>query len=120
MSFIFRIQPISLEKGFTLSCDGVLRDDLRHRRLIDAVVQAVQLGRHLDGEIRIFDAEGRVADILPLPPRATKAGAGRSEAVTDGYQLPDNASIKNAIRAMTAAAHQRNCLPDHGAGGPNS
>ena len=73
MPFIFRIRPVSLEKGFTLTCDGILQDELFHQRLVDAVVQAVQLGRHLDGEIQIFDVEGRLADTLPLPLRARQA-----------------------------------------------
>ncbi len=70
MSFIFQIRPVSLEKGFDLSCEGLLKEDVREPRLIDAVVHAVQLGRELDGEIQIFDVEGCVAEVLPLPLRA--------------------------------------------------
>ena len=66
MSFIFLIRPVSVEKGFDLSCEGVLRDDVRYRRLIDALGHALELGRNLDGEIRIFDVEGSVADVFPL------------------------------------------------------
>jgi hypothetical protein len=69
MSFIFQIRPVSLEKGFDLSCEGLLRDEVREPRLIDAIVHAVRLGRELDGEIQIFDVEGHVAEVLPLPLR---------------------------------------------------
>ena len=67
MSFIFQIRPVSLEKGFDLSCEGLLRDEVREPRLIDAIVHAVRLARELDGEIQIFDVEGHVAEVLPLP-----------------------------------------------------
>jgi hypothetical protein len=69
MSFLFQIRPISPEAGFDLLCEGVLSSGVRHSRLIDAVVHAVQLGREADGEIEIFDARGRVAEVLPLPAR---------------------------------------------------
>lgn len=69
MSFIFQIRPVSLEKGFDLSCEGLLRDEVREPRLVDAIVHAVRLGRELDGEIQIFDVEGHVAEVLPLPLR---------------------------------------------------
>lgn len=69
MSFIFQIRPVSVEKGFDLSCEGLLKDELRESRLIDAIVHAGRLGRELDGEIQIFDVEGHVAEVLPLPLR---------------------------------------------------
>ena len=67
MPFIFQIRPVSLEKGFDLSCEGLLEHEVRKPRLIEAVDHAVQLGRDLDGEIQIFDVAGRVAEVLPLP-----------------------------------------------------
>jgi hypothetical protein len=67
MPFAFEIRPISLEEGFHLRCEEVLGQDARHSRLIDAIVHAAQLGRDRNGEIRIFDSSGRIAEVLPLP-----------------------------------------------------
>lgn len=69
MPFIFQIRPLSLERGFLLSCEGVLEGELRFRRLADAIVHAAQMGRDLEGEIHIYDTSGRVAEALPLHPR---------------------------------------------------
>jgi hypothetical protein len=67
MPFIFQIQPVSIERGFTLSCEGILDEPVLYTRFIDAVIHAAQLGRELDGEIHIFSPAGRVAEVLPLP-----------------------------------------------------
>ncbi len=66
-AWTFRIQPLTAEGTFELSCEGLLRGRVIHRRLIDAIVQAVQMGREIGGTIQILDAEGKVADILPMP-----------------------------------------------------
>lgn len=66
MSAIFQIKPISLHEGFRLSCDGLPAKVTQHRRLVEAIVRAVQLGRDHTGEIQIFDCEGHMAEILPL------------------------------------------------------
>lgn len=66
MSFAFQIRPLSLARGFELTCDGILPDAQNHPRLIEAIVQAAQLGRDLDGEIQIFDATGHLIEALPL------------------------------------------------------
>jgi hypothetical protein len=66
MSFTFTIRPVALKKGFELACDGVFPETVRHRRLIDAVIHAVQVGHQLDGEIRVFDCDGKVAEVLPV------------------------------------------------------
>jgi len=80
MPFAFQIRPISIERGFYLSCAGILPDEVRHPRLIDAIVQAAQLGRDLDGEIQIFDSQGLLAETLPLP--ACEPAFSRSETTT--------------------------------------
>lgn len=66
MSSTFDIRPLGLENGFSIA-SAHLDHPARRRRLIDAIVYAVQLGRDLDGEIRIFDTSGKLAEILPLP-----------------------------------------------------
>jgi hypothetical protein len=70
MPFVFQIRPVTPDEGFDLSCQGIFASEVRHRRLIDAVVQAAQLGRDLNGEIHIYDCDGRVTEVLPLPSRA--------------------------------------------------
>ena len=67
MPFIFQIRPLTLEEGFDLSCAGVLKENSRHGRLIEAVVRAAQLGHGLPAEIQIFDCAGQVAEIIMLP-----------------------------------------------------
>ena len=67
MRTTFKIQPLGLGNGFSISCEGVCAEDTRRLRLIDAIVHAVQLGRDRDGEIQIFDAAGKLAEVLPLP-----------------------------------------------------
>jgi hypothetical protein len=76
MPFVFQIRPLTLEEGFDLSCEGVLKESSRHGRLIEAVVRAVQLSHNLRAEIQIFDCDGRIAEVIPLPadaPRAAQA-----------------------------------------------
>jgi hypothetical protein len=63
----FEIRPLGIGLGFSISCEGDLHEDARRLRLIDAIVHAVQLGRDLEGEIQIFDAAGKLAEVLPLP-----------------------------------------------------
>ena len=76
MPFTFQIRPVSLEKGFELSCEGILAQPVRHRPLLNAIVHAAQLGRDLNGEIRIYDRKGRLVDTLPLhPEQLTPANA---------------------------------------------
>jgi hypothetical protein len=65
----FQIRPVSIDQGFELSCEGLIEASVPHRRLIDAIVQAVQMGRDFTGSIHIFDGEGKVAEVLPLPDR---------------------------------------------------
>jgi hypothetical protein len=67
MPFIFQIRPAAAKPGFEMSCEGILPDYVHHRRLMDAIVQAVQLGRGTGGDIQIFDSTGKVADVLPVP-----------------------------------------------------
>jgi hypothetical protein len=67
MSRTFEIRPLSLEDGFSISCNGVLQENARRLRLIDAIVHAVQLGRDFEGSIQIFDASGKLSEVLPLP-----------------------------------------------------
>lgn len=76
--FVFQIRPLSLEEGFELVSERMLRDPLRRERLYEAVVAAVTLGLGLDAEIQIFDTEGTVAEVLPLP----MPGAGGLQNVT--------------------------------------
>ncbi|RYD75690.1 MAG: hypothetical protein EOP84_17910 [Verrucomicrobiaceae bacterium] len=66
MSFAFQIRPLSLMRGFQLTCDGILPDAQNYPRLFEAIVQAAQLGRDLDGEIQIFDTTGHLIEALPL------------------------------------------------------
>lgn len=70
MPFVFQIRPVTPDEGFDLSCQGIFAGEVRHPRLIDAIVQAAQLGRDLDGEIHIYDSDGRVTEVLPLPSRS--------------------------------------------------
>ncbi len=64
--FVFMIRPLSLEKGFELECEGIIRDPLRVQRLIEAVIAAVQIGQGLDAEIQILDTEGKTLETLPV------------------------------------------------------
>ncbi|MGB8170575.1 MAG: hypothetical protein WCF18_23935 [Chthoniobacteraceae bacterium] len=68
---VFQIRPLSLEEGFELVSDRMLRDPLRRERLYEAVVAAVSLGLGLDAEIQIFDTAGSIAEVLPLPTPVT-------------------------------------------------
>jgi hypothetical protein len=69
----FQIRPVSVERGFVLSCEDVIETGIPHRRLIDAIVRAVQLGRDYTGQIQILDSEGKIADVLPLPERTRES-----------------------------------------------
>ena len=73
MPFTFQIRPLTLEEGFDLSCEGVLKENSRHGRLIDAVVRAVQIGHDLRAEIQIFDCLGQVAEVITLPASPVRA-----------------------------------------------
>ena len=64
--FVFLIRPLSLEKGFELECEGIIRDPLHVQRLIEAVIAAVQIGQGLDAEVRILDPEGKTVETLKM------------------------------------------------------
>jgi len=69
--FVFLIRPLSLEKGFELECEGIIREPLRFRRLIEAVIAAVQIGQGLDAEVQILNTEGLTVEVLNM--NGTKA-----------------------------------------------
>lgn len=64
--FLFLIRPLSVERGFELQCEAMLRDPLRFHRLIEAILAAAQIGQGLDAEIHIFNTEGEIAEVLEL------------------------------------------------------
>ncbi len=67
MRLAFKIRPARGETGFDLACEEAFSGSVRHRRLMDAIVQAVHRGRGAGGEIQIFDSNGKIVDVLPLP-----------------------------------------------------
>jgi hypothetical protein len=46
-AFTFRIHPCGIEEGFELTCEGVLAEPLKVKRLYDAVIYALRLGQEL-------------------------------------------------------------------------
>jgi hypothetical protein len=64
--FVFMIRPLSLEKGFELECEGIIRDPLRVQRLIEAVIAAVQIGQGLNAEVQILDTDGKTVETLKM------------------------------------------------------
>ena len=64
--FIFHIRPLSIEKGFEIDCDGILRDPLKTDRLFPAIAKAAMLGRDLDAEIQILGLDGVPVEVLKL------------------------------------------------------
>jgi hypothetical protein len=64
--FVFLIRPLSLEKGFELECEGIIQEPLRVRRLIEAVIAAVQIGQGLHAEVQILDTEGQTVEVLNI------------------------------------------------------
>ncbi len=66
-NFVFQIRSLSLSEGFEVDCDGMLERPLKIERLFAAVAVAAQLGRDSGGEIHIFDVDGDVVEVLPLP-----------------------------------------------------
>jgi hypothetical protein len=64
--FVFLIRPLSLEKGFELECEGIIQEPLRVRRLIEAVIAAVQIGQGLDAEVQILNTEGQTIEVLNM------------------------------------------------------
>jgi hypothetical protein len=67
MHFHFQIRPLGEpEQGFELSCEGIFPNPIHHPRLIQAVIHAVGIGRHLPGDIRVYDCAGSLAETLPL------------------------------------------------------
>lgn len=67
MHFHFQIRPVGqAEQGFELSCEGIFPNAVHHPRLIQAVIHAVQIGSHLNGDIRVYDCTGELAEVLPL------------------------------------------------------
>jgi hypothetical protein len=67
MHFHFQIRPVGqAEQGFELTCEGIFPNSVHHPRLIQAVIHAVQIGSHLNGDIRVYDCMGELAEVLPL------------------------------------------------------
>ncbi|MEA3208067.1 MAG: hypothetical protein QOE70_1124 [Chthoniobacter sp.] len=64
---VIQIRALSMDEGFELVSEAMLRDPLRRDRLYEAVVAAVELGLGHETEIQIFDSEGSVAEVLELP-----------------------------------------------------
>ena len=64
--FIFHIRPLSIEEGFEIDCEGVLRNPLKTDRLFEAVVKAAMLGRDLHAEIQILGLDGLPVEVLNL------------------------------------------------------
>jgi hypothetical protein len=64
--FVFVVRPLSLEIGYELECEGIIRDPLRFQRLIECVIAAVQIGQGLHAEVRILDPEGKVVETLQV------------------------------------------------------
>ena len=64
---VFQIRALSMEEGFELVSEEMLRDPLKRNRLYEAVVAAVELGLGHEAEIQIYDSEGLVAEVLALP-----------------------------------------------------
>ncbi len=64
--FIFQIRPISVEEGFEIECEGVLRDPLKTDRLFEAVAKAAMLGRDLHAKIQILGLDGLPVEVLNL------------------------------------------------------
>ena len=65
--FVFQVRPVSLRQGTALTCEGVLKDPVHHTRMIDAIIHAAQLGQEMEAEIHLFDAQGKLLEILPVP-----------------------------------------------------
>ena len=80
--FIFRIHPLGIEEGFELSCEGVLPQALQVKRLYDAVIYALHIGRDLEGELHLFDSFGRLSETYPLHPVLPFSVPFRSETET--------------------------------------
>jgi len=64
--FVFVIQPVSIEEGFTVECEGVTEAPVSAGRLFEAVVLATQLGKQEDFEIQIFDTRGRAVEVIAV------------------------------------------------------
>ena len=75
--FIFQIRPLSIEEGFEVDCEGVLRDPLHTDRLFEAVAKAAMLGRDLDAEIQILGLDGLPVEVLKLDGDPVLADCGR-------------------------------------------
>jgi hypothetical protein len=65
-NFVFLIRPLSVQKGFELQCEGVLREPMRVQRLFEAILAAAQIGQDLDAEVRIYNTSGEIAEVLEL------------------------------------------------------
>lgn len=62
--FIFKIKALSIEEGFVL-----IREEghpLGPLRLIEAVIHATQMARHLRARIEIFDSSGDLVETIGL------------------------------------------------------
>lgn len=64
--FVFHIRPLSIEEGFEIDCEGVLRNPLKTDRLFEAVAKAAMLGRNLHAEIQILGLDGLPVEVLKL------------------------------------------------------
>jgi hypothetical protein len=64
--FSFQIRPLRAGQGYELSCEGVLHETVRYSKLLHALMEAAQRGKHLAGAIEIFDARGELMEVLPL------------------------------------------------------
>lgn len=66
MGYSFQIRPSEAEKGYELSCDGVLPRSVHCDQLLHALMEAAQRGRNLPGDIQIYDGRGKLMEVLPL------------------------------------------------------
>lgn len=66
MGYSFQIRPSNSERGYELSCEGVLPRSVHCDELIHALLEAAQRGRNLGGDIEIYDGRGKLMEVLPL------------------------------------------------------
>ncbi len=71
-SFTFLIHPLSLERGFTLECEGILAEPMQFCRLFEALLAAAQIGQHLAAVVHIFNTLGEIAETLQFCPDALR------------------------------------------------
>ena len=71
--FTFQIHPLSIEQGFELSCEGIMRQPLRLNRFFEAVLAVGQIGQGLEADVQIFDTTGAVVEVMELKRHAVLA-----------------------------------------------